>query len=56
MKKVKVLRHTNWYLKNSNGDKKYSIGNVINNIVVTMDSARWVLEILGDRFIKYMIV
>ena len=32
--------------KNSHRDVKYNIGNVVNNIVITMDGARWVLEIL----------
>ena len=26
------LRSTNWYLQNSPGDVKYSIGNIVNNI------------------------
>ena len=32
---------------------KYSIGNIVNNIVITMYHARWVLEISrGDHFVN----
>ena len=54
MKKVKELRITNW--QSSHGAVKYSFGDIVNDIVVTMYSAKWVLEILGDHFVKYMIV
>ena len=37
MKKVKGLRSTNWQLQNSHGDVKYSIGNIVNNVVITMN-------------------
>ena len=30
---------------NSHGDVKFSIGNIVNNIVITMYGARWVLEL-----------
>ena len=33
--------------KNSHGDVKYSIGNIVNNTVITMDGARWVLDSSG---------
>ena len=46
VEKGKGLRSINWELQNSHRDVKYSIGNVVNNIVITMDGARWVLEIL----------
>ena len=32
----------------SSWDVKHSIGHIGNNVVVTMDSARWVLEISGN--------
>ena len=38
----KGLRSTNWLLQSSHGDVKYSIGNIINNILVTMYSVRLV--------------
>ena len=44
VKKVKELRSTNWQLQNSHRDVKYSIGNMVNNIVITMCGARWVLD------------
>ena len=56
VEKVKGLGSTNWLLQNSPGDVKYSIGNIGNNIVRARNSARWVLEIWGERFVKYMIV
>ena len=51
-KKVKGLRRTNWKLQNSHRDVKHSTGNTVNNIVVTMYGARWVLEISGDYHIQ----
>ena len=43
--KVKGLRRTNWQLQNSHRDVNYSIENVVNNTVITVYGARWVLEI-----------
>ena len=42
VKKVKGLRCINWLLKNSHGDVKYSTGNIVNDIVITMYNVRWV--------------
>ena len=42
VKKVKELRSTNWLLQNSHGDVKYSIGNIVSNIVITIYGVRWV--------------
>ena len=42
---MKGLESTNWKLQNSHGDVKYSTGNTVNNIVITMCGARWMLEI-----------
>ena len=53
---VKGLRSTNWQLQSSHGDVNYSVGNIVNNIVVTMYGARWILEISGGTLCKYMIV
>ena len=39
-------------LQNSHGDVKYSIGNIINNVVITMYDAQWVLEISGGTLYK----
>ena len=44
---MKDLRRTECLLQNSHGDVKYSVGDVVNNIVITMYGARWVLKILG---------
>ena len=33
--------------KNSRKDVKYSIGNVLNNIVITVYGVGWVLDLLG---------
>ena len=35
---VKGLRSTNWLLQNSHGNVKYSIGDTVNNIVITVVS------------------
>ena len=40
--KGKGIKSTNWLLRNSPGDVKYSMGNVVNNIVITMYGVRWV--------------
>ena len=50
--KVKGLRSTDWELQNSHGDVKYSLGNIVNNIVITMYGARWVLDLFGGPFCK----
>lgn len=54
VKRVKGLRSTHCQLQNSHGDVKYSAGTIVNNIIMTMYSARWVLELLGDHFMNYM--
>ena len=43
VKNVKGLRSTDWWLQNSHGDVKYSIGDILSNIVITMYGAMWVL-------------
>ena len=40
VKEVKGLRSTNWQLQNSQRDVKCSIGDVVNNTVITMFGAR----------------
>ena len=42
---MKGLRGTYWQLQNSHRVVKYSIGNIVNSIVMTMCGARRVLEI-----------
>ena len=39
---MKGLKSTNWQLQSSHGDVKYSVGNVVNNVLITMYGARWV--------------
>ena len=52
VEKGKGLRSINWELQNSHRDVKYSTGNVVNNIVITMSGARWILEISGGPVCK----
>ena len=52
VKKLKGLRSIHWQLQNSHGDVKYSIGNIGNNIAITMCDARWALEIWRGTFCK----
>ena len=47
VKKLRKLRSKNWLLENNHGDIKYSTGITVDNIVINMYSARWVLEIPG---------
>ena len=50
MKKVKVLRSTNWLLQNNHGDVKYSIGNIVNIILITVYGYIWCQ--MHTRFIE----
>ena len=34
-------------LQDGHGDVKYSTGNTVNNIKITMDGARWALDLSG---------
>ena len=56
MKKVKGLRSTDWQLQNSLRDVKYSVGNIVSNIVKTIFGARWEWKILGEHFVKGLTV
>ena len=47
VKKVEGLRSTHWLLQNSHGDVKYSIGNRVNNILITMCGVRRVRDLSG---------
>ena len=47
-----LLRSRNWQLQNTHGDVKYCVGNIVNDIVITMYGARWVFEILGGSLCK----
>ena len=47
VEKVKGLKSTNSLLQNSHEDVKYSIANIVNNILITMHGVRWVLDLLG---------
>ena len=49
---MKGLRNTNWQLPNSRGDVKYTIGNIVSNIVITLHGARWVMDISGETLGK----
>lgn len=37
-------------------DVKHGAGNIVSNIMITMDGAGWVLEVSGDHFVNYMTV
>ena len=52
VRKVKELRSTDLYFQNSVEEVKYSIGHIINNIVVSMYGASWVLEISRGTLYK----
>ena len=47
VKKAKGPRRADWWLENRHGDAKYSIGNIVSNIVTTMYGVRWALDPLG---------
>ena len=48
----KGFRSTDWWLQNSPRNVKHSIGNIANNIVITIYGARKVLEISGESLCK----
>ena len=45
VKKVKGRSSTGWSIMNSHEDVKSSTGNIVDNPVVTVDGARWVLDL-----------
>ena len=53
VKKVKRLRTPNWLLQNSHGDVKCSMGNTVNNVVITVCGVRRVWIYQGDSFKSY---
>ena len=55
VKKVKRLRSANWQLQNRHRGVKYSTGNIVNNIVITVHSTRWVLELSGGSLCKLIL-
>ena len=50
--KVDILQEAVCQLRNSQRDVNYSVGNRINNIVIAMCGARWVLKILEGTLYK----
>ena len=49
--KSEEIKNYNCQSQNSLRDIN-NIGNIVNNIIVTMYSAKWVLEILGEQLCK----
>ena len=54
MKKLNRLRISKWLSQNSHRDVKFSTGNAVNNIVINMYGASWVLDLSGDCFVSYV--
>ena len=52
VKRRKGLHSISWPLQNSHGDVKYSVGNISNNIVITMYGARSVLNLWWGSLCK----
>ena len=46
MEKLKEVCNANWQLQNNHRDIKYSIRNIVHNILIAMYDARQVFEIL----------
>lgn len=51
MKTMKGLS-TNWQLRNSHGDVKYTIGNTVSNTIIIMYGAGCILELSGGSLHK----
>lgn len=56
MEKVRKFKGTNWQLQNGHRVVKYSTGNTVNDILITVYGARWILEISGEQFVKYSVL
>ena len=52
VKGVKGLGSKDWQEQNSHGDVKYSIGNIVNNTVITRYGARGLLDLLRGSLYK----
>lgn len=46
-KKGEGIKKCYWQVQKSNEDKKYGIGNTVNNIIMIMYGVKWVLETSG---------
>lgn len=53
--KDEALRSTDWWFQNTHRDIKYSMRNIVTNIVIAVYDARQLLEIPEDHFVEYMI-
>ena len=51
---VKGLRSRYCNYKNSHRDVEYSIENTVDNSVITMSGVRWVTDLPGVHFIRYI--
>ena len=54
VKKVKAFRNTNWQLQNSHKGIKYSIRNIVKNIVMSIYGVRWVKNLSRDHLVSYI--
>ena len=54
MKKLKRIGVEDWWLQNSDGNVEHSTENTVNNIVITVYGARWVLDLSEDHFVNYI--
>ena len=50
--KSEGINKYDWWLQSSHGDVRHRIEITINNTVITMYDASWVLEVLGEHFAK----
>lgn len=53
MKKGEGTKQDNWQLQNSHGDVKYSMGNIVDDVVRTMNGARWAPDLWGNHVLSY---
>ena len=56
VRNAKGLRSTSSWLQSAHRDVRYTVGNSVNNIVITMCGARWGLELLEGPTVNYVIV
>ena len=53
---MKGLRSAGWRLQNSHRDVECSTGNTVNNVVITVYGAWWILDLLGDLSVSYITI
>ena len=52
MKNMEGFRSTHWQLQDGHGDVRYSLENIVKNIVIAVYGVRWVRDLSGRSLSK----